>query len=138
MVVGVLDRAFVCFGYRGAVGFWVVVGRLRLSWLALRPCHPPPPLELGGSVAHVTPLPVFCENLLALNAPFLNVVVRWVVEIDAEKTYIFSFDLAAALVATHNSESGCLCTNDARRLIAHEHRWDAPVTGHIKEGGVAC
>ena len=34
------------------------------------------------------------------------------------------------LVATHNSELGCWCTNDVRRLIAHVHRRDAPTTGH--------
>ena len=98
-----------------------------------------PPLGRSWFAARVTPLSLFRENLLALNAPLFNVVVRWMVEIDAEKVYIYIFfDLAATLVATHDSKLGCLCTNDVRRLIAHVHRWDAPVTGHIKEGGVAC
>ena len=37
------------------------------------------------------PATLFRENLLALDAPLFNVVVRWVVEIDAEKTYICIF-----------------------------------------------
>ena len=49
-------------------------------------------------------------------------VVRSVVEIDTEEAYTyFFFDLTAALVATHNSKLGCLCTNDVRQLIAHVH-----------------
>ena len=40
-----------------------------------------PPLERGWFAAHVTPLSIFRENLLALGAPYLNVFVRCVVGI---------------------------------------------------------
>ena len=60
-----------------------------------------PPLALGGSVARVTPLPLFRENLLALDAPFFNVVVRCVVEVDhrVEKPFLSR----GLLVVTHKS-----------------------------------
>ena len=41
-----------------------------------------PPLERSWFAARVTPLSLFRENLLALGAPFFNVVVRCVVEVD--------------------------------------------------------
>ena len=81
-----------------------------------------PPAEPGGIVARITPLSIFRENLLALVAPFFNVVVRWAEVVDAPKILnLFFFVLAADLVATHNSVLGFLCTKDVGRLTAHVH-----------------